>query len=190
MAARPPASTTNQPANTVSSSSSRSATASRISIAPTAPAGSITITQPPETSTSYFKLAPSNPITFAWNFTNVLVTPTHLTVSAACENGKTYPVGPTNGVIPGTATSVVWDIYSYQQNNPATPLAQAVYTLLVWDDRGTAAPRLPGFMVPNENVKFAIYTPADYQGIDDGESYPSRFSSALFFRLVCPSTAS
>ncbi|KAF8623936.1 hypothetical protein AX15_006102 [Amanita polypyramis BW_CC] len=155
-------------ANTNSSAGS----SSHINIPQSAPAGSITITQPPETATSYFKLAPSYLVTFAWNFTDVIVTPTHLTVSAAADNGNTYPVGPTNGIIPGTATSVVWDIYSYQQANPATPLAQATYTLMIWDDRGPNSPRVPGFMVPNDNLRFAIYTPQPYTGLGDGQFPP------------------
>ena len=75
-----------------------------------APAGGVTITQPPQTATSYFKIAPSQPIciTFGWNMTSVIATPTHLTVSAVCDNGNTYAVGPTDGIIPGTATQVVY----------------------------------------------------------------------------------
>ncbi|KIL64672.1 hypothetical protein M378DRAFT_570658 [Amanita muscaria Koide BX008] len=158
---------TTQPPNTNRPASSSSS--SRISIPVTAPAGSITITQPPQTATSYFKLAPSQPITIAWNFTDLIVTPTHLTVSAACDNGNTYPVGSgSNGVIPGTATSVEWDIYSYQQNNPGTPLAQATYTLMIWDDRGPNPQRAPGFLVPNNALRFAIYTPQSYTGLGDG----------------------
>ena len=87
------------------------------SIPASAPAGGLTITQPPQTATSFYKIAPSQPITFAWNFTYLLATPASLTLSAVGENGNTYPVGPTNGIIPGTATSVIWDPYSYNQNS-------------------------------------------------------------------------
>ena len=70
-------------------------------------------------------------MTIGWNFTDVLSMPTHLTVKAVCDNGNTYPVGPTDGVIDGTAKSVTWDLWSYQQANPSTPLAQATYTLYI-----------------------------------------------------------
>ena len=93
------------------------AQSSSSSIPATAPAGGLTITQPPQTATSFYKIAPSQPITFAWNFTYLLATPTSLTISAVGDNGNTYPVGPTNGIIPGTSTSVVWDPYSYNQNS-------------------------------------------------------------------------
>jgi hypothetical protein len=90
---------------------------STISIPNSAPAGGLTITQPPQTATSFYKIAPSQFITFAWNFTDLIVTPTSLTISAVGQNKNTYPVGPTNGIIPGSATSVVWDPWSYNQNS-------------------------------------------------------------------------
>ena len=99
----------------------------------------------------------------------VLATPTHLTVSAICDNGNTYPVGPTDGIIPGTATSVVWDVYSYQQNHPNTPLAQATYALNIWDDRGPNAGRAPGYLQANTGLKFALYTPQPYTALSSGE---------------------
>lgn len=141
---------------------------STISIPQTAAAGGLTITQPPQTAISFFKIAPDNFITFAWNFTSVLVTPTHLTVSAVCENGNTYPVGPTNGIIPGTATSVVWNPYSWDQANPSTPLAQASYTLNIWDDRGPNPPRQGGYLQPNSALIFALYTPQPYTPLNSG----------------------
>ncbi|EKM56915.1 uncharacterized protein PHACADRAFT_254304 [Phanerochaete carnosa HHB-10118-sp] len=145
-----------------SGSGSLQASTSTISIPQTAPAGGLTITQPPQTQTSYFKIAPSDTITFAWNFTYLLSTPTHLTVSAVCDNGNTYPVGPTDGVIPGSATSVTWDVWSYQQAHPNTPLAQATYTLHIWDDRGPGAPREPGLFTENDALQFAMYSPQAY----------------------------
>ena len=150
-------------------SSTASSNTSTISIPQTAAAGGLTITQPPQTATSFFKIAQNQLVTFGWNMTSVLVTPTHLTVSAVCDNGNTYPVGPTDGIIPGTATSVVWDVYSWQQNHPNTPLAQASYTLHIWDDRGPNPPRAGGYMQPNSALQFALYTPQPYTPISSGE---------------------
>jgi hypothetical protein len=156
------------------------ATTSRASVTivpQSAPAGGVLITQPPQTATSFYKIAQNQPVTFGWNMTYVIVTPTHLTVSAVCDNGNTYPVGPTDGIIPGTASSVVWDIYSYQQNNPNKPLAQATYTLHIWDDRGPGAARRPGYLAENDQLKFALYTPQAYTPIASG-------MSPLAFRLL------
>lgn len=87
---------------------STATSAPTVSVPETAAAGGLLFTQPPQTAAaSYYKIAPSNPVTFGWNFTSVIVYPTSLTVSAYCQsNGNSYPVGPTNGVIPGHATDV------------------------------------------------------------------------------------
>ena len=102
-------------------------------------------------------------------------------------------MGPTDGVIPGTATEVVWDIYSYQVNNPNKPLAQATYTLNVWDDRGPGSARRAGYLQPNSALQFALYTPQSYTAISDGAlffslekrlfAYGFLFSFSLFFVL-------
>ena len=148
--------------------STANSTSSQVNIPQSAPAGLITITQPPQSSIAFFKIAPSQLITFGWNFSYILSTPTSLTVSAICENGNTFPVGPTNGVIPGTANSVVWDAYAWQQNNPNSPLAQATYTLEIFDNRGPGAARSPGLLTPNNALQFALYTPQPYTPIASG----------------------
>lgn len=150
------------PSASSNASTSTNSSSSVLLIPQTAPAGGLTITQPPQTVTSFFKIAPSQLITFGWNMTSVRATPTHLTVSAICDNGNTYPVGPTNGIIPGTATQVVWDVYAYQQANPNNPLAQATYTLSIWDDRGPTASIRPGYLQQNSALQFALYTPEAY----------------------------
>jgi len=145
-----------------SGSSGSAAQTSAVSIPQTAPAGGLTITQPPQTATSFYKIAPGNTITFGWNFTSLLLTPSHLTVSAICDNGNTYPVGPTDGVLPGNARSVEWDLWSYQQANPATPLAINTYQLHIWDDQGPGAPIAPGRFHENDALRFALYSPQPY----------------------------
>ncbi|KAI0037216.1 hypothetical protein K488DRAFT_39467 [Vararia minispora EC-137] len=152
-----------------SAASSGSVSASSSNTIPqSAPAGSLTITSPPQTSVAFFKVASNQPITFAWSFTDLLSIPASLTVSAVCANGVTYPVGPTNGVIPGNSTSVVWDAYAFQQANPQSPLPQSTYTLNIFDERGPGAARSPGLLSPNANLRFALYTPQPYTPIASG----------------------
>ncbi|KAF7289822.1 hypothetical protein MIND_01356500 [Mycena indigotica] len=137
----------------------------------TLPPGGATITQPPQTATSYFKIAPNQLITFGWNLTSVVRTPTSLTISAVGANGNTYAVGPDEqGRVPGTATQVVWDVYSYQQAHPGTQLAQAQYTLHIFDERGPTATAQAGLMSPNTALTFALYTPQGYTPLADGWS--------------------
>ncbi|TFK17057.1 hypothetical protein FA15DRAFT_676338 [Coprinopsis marcescibilis] len=133
-----------------------------------APAGTLEFTQPPATATSYYKVAQGNLITFGWNFTYVLAEPTSLTVSAACGR-VTFPVGPDpEGLLPGAATQVVWDVHSYQMAHPETPLPQAECQLMICDERGFDSARRPGFLAPNSNLKFALYTPQPYVALADG----------------------
>ncbi|KAJ7755313.1 hypothetical protein DFH07DRAFT_821810 [Mycena maculata] len=157
-------SVSNTNANTVTATASNAP-----SIAETDPAGGVTITQPPQTATSFYKIAQDNTITIGWNMTDVIATPTSLTLSAVCANGNTYAVGPdSQGRVPGTATNVEWDLYSYQQVHSATPLPQATCTLHMWDDRGPSATERAGYMSPNTALAFALYTPQAYTPLASG----------------------
>ncbi|KIY66137.1 hypothetical protein CYLTODRAFT_412060 [Cylindrobasidium torrendii FP15055 ss-10] len=156
------------PTTSATSQSRSQSGSSSISIPQTAAAGGVTITQPPQTATSYFKIAQNNLVTFGWNMTSVLVEPTSLTVSAQCDNGNTYPVGPTDGIIEGDATQVVWDVYSWQQSHSNNPLPQGTCTLMICDERGYGASRLGGYMNPNSQLTFAFYTPQAYTPISSG----------------------
>lgn len=138
-----------------------------------APAGGIAMTMPPLQSTSFYKISPSDYITFGWNFTNLSVQPTSLTVAAVGANGNTYPVGPTNGVIPGNAQSVVWYPYGYQTANPNLPLAQASYTLHIWGGGGPSAGPTPGYLAPYSGLVFAMYTPQAYTPLTGGKPTPT-----------------
>ncbi|KZT66567.1 hypothetical protein DAEQUDRAFT_796522 [Daedalea quercina L-15889] len=174
----------------MSSASSSAASSSSVSIPATAAAGGLTITKPPQTATSYYKIAPSNNITFAWNFTSLLVTPTSLTVSAVCENGNTYPVGPTDGIIPGTATQVVWDLWSWNEANPATPLAVETYTLEIWGDLGRDAVATGGQLSSNMDLQFALYSPASYTPLSSWTCAGCNVNGALSDYVAHPAFAS
>jgi len=121
------------------------------------------MTQPPQTAAaSFYKIAPSNTITFGWNFTSLWVQPTSLTVLAIDSDlGYTYPVGGAqgNGIIPGSATEVAWCPYDYEQTPGVQPLAVATYTLHINDERGPQAIGTPGMFQAYSGLKFALYKP-------------------------------
>ncbi|KZV88729.1 hypothetical protein EXIGLDRAFT_580234, partial [Exidia glandulosa HHB12029] len=130
------------------------------SIPQTAAAGGVSFTQPPQTaSASFYKIAPSAPITFGYTMTSLYVTPTALTFRAFCSlNGNTYDIT----TVAPTATSVTWDPYAYEQSPGAIPLAIATYQLQVMDERGPLAAASPGLFSPNQQVRFALYKPQPY----------------------------
>ncbi|CAE6477585.1 unnamed protein product [Rhizoctonia solani] len=166
-------------------------TTSTNTIPQTAPPGTLSFTIPSQTATpSYYKIMASNPITFGWNFTSLLSTPASLTLHAYCTlNGNTYRVGPTNGagtvagVIPGTATAVTWDAFAQQTEAGAVPLVQATYTLRIFDERGYTVGAEPGLLNPNQNLKFAMYTPAQYTPIESGWRCVSCSSATTNFEV-------
>jgi hypothetical protein len=161
MAARPPpaSASTNPPVSgPPGASSAAPASSSTLSIPQTAAAGGISFTEPKATATSFYKISPSETITFGWNITSLSVTPTHFTVSAYCaSNGNTYSVGPTNGIIDGTATQILWN-----PATEATPIPQGTFTLFVQDERGLDVAPSPGYFSPNKQLIFALYSPQPY----------------------------
>jgi len=73
-------------------------------------------------------------------------------------------------VIPGSATSIVWDAYTWQTNHPNSPLTQATYILENFDERGPDLSTSPGLLQPNNALRFALYTPQPYTPIGSGQS--------------------
>jgi len=131
-----------------------------VSIPQTAAAGGLLWTQPPSTaSPSFYKIAPNQQITFGWNLTSLFVTPTSLTLSAFCpDNANTYPIT----TIPATVSQITWDPYAQQQSAGALQFAQATYTVWVMDERGMGVGQKPGLFSPNNQLKFALYSPPPY----------------------------
>ncbi|KAF5325016.1 hypothetical protein D9619_009570 [Psilocybe cf. subviscida] len=181
----------------VSASSDSLSSRSYLPIPLTAPPGSVVITQPvssPGADPALYKIARGSPVTFGWKFSDVIATPTHLTI-AAIAGGRTYAVGGTRalpdnlifgsaagepGVVDGTATQIVWDLDAYQNANPNAPLLQTMYTLSIWDDRGPQPTFRPGYLLPNAQLKFSLYTPQAYQSLDDGTLFSLSGFSPLF----------
>lgn len=168
----PPTVTPGLSTSATASGTQASASATSINIPSSAPAGSITITQPVQTADpSYYKIAKGVDVTFGWNFTYVLDYPKTLTVQAYCsDNLNTYDIA-TN--LPGTATSVVWSPYNYsmsvENSNPNLPqLIAASYRLMIYDERGLGVGASPGLMQPNTKVQFALYNPQAYTPLASG----------------------
>ncbi|KAG8761585.1 hypothetical protein FRC14_002772 [Serendipita sp. 396] len=150
----------------------------------TGAAGLLSFTQPPQTAAlSYYKIAPSNSITFGWNFTSMAVWPEHLTVKAFCSaNGNTYMVGA--GTIDGQATQVIWDPWAYEQQPGVTSLAAAEYTIRIHDERGEGAGILGGHLTPYTGTRFSLYRPEKATPIESWscQGCSSAFETATVFR--------
>ncbi|PLW19207.1 hypothetical protein PCANC_10635 [Puccinia coronata f. sp. avenae] len=155
------ATTTSTTAQGSQTGTSRAATTSSTYSAPIdSPVGGLVFTQPPATAAaSYYKIAQDQPLTFGWNYTNILSFGNSITIVAYCSLNK---VSYTISTLPAQATAITWDPYALQQQ-PGFPLfAEATYTLQIFDERGMGAGPTPGLMAPSSQMKFAMYKPQPY----------------------------
>ncbi|TIA72721.1 hypothetical protein E3P77_00219 [Wallemia ichthyophaga] len=129
-----------------------------------APVGGLTFTEPPQTKTSYYKVAPDNAITFGWNLTSLYSTPDSLTFDAVhTDSDNTY----TMGSVGGGESTFEWDPYKYHTENNSPPLVYETYQLRVYDKNGPSAAPAPGTFMPNTNIRFALYKPQSYTPLDE-----------------------
>ncbi|PWN95534.1 hypothetical protein FA09DRAFT_332174 [Tilletiopsis washingtonensis] len=147
-----------------------SAASSSISIPQGAAAGGLTVTDPAQTAdASYYKIAQGVAVTFGWNLTSLVITPTSLTV-AAVNSAQSNTV--TLGVVPGSATAITWSPWEINEaaaRSGGVALAQATYRLQIYDERGLGgATNQAGIFNPNEKVQFALYIPQPYTSLADG----------------------
>ncbi|OAV96533.1 hypothetical protein PTTG_00981 [Puccinia triticina 1-1 BBBD Race 1] len=136
------------------------ATSSAFSAPIDSPAGGLVFTQPPATAAAlYYKIAQNQPLTFGWNYTNILSFGNSITIVAYCSLNK---ISYTISTLPAQATAITWDPYALQQQ-PGYPLfAEATYTLQIFDERGMGAGPTPGLFSPSSQMKFAMYKPQPY----------------------------
>ncbi|KAI5815201.1 hypothetical protein BZA77DRAFT_355597 [Pyronema omphalodes] len=97
-------------------------------------------------------------VTFEWNYTSLIVTPTALNVVAVAGNND-YTIAAN---ISAQQTKVIWDVAAYNAKaTMRTPTEK--YTLKIWDASkpSNAAPS-PGYLAPYSGTAFGIYQPKPY----------------------------
>ncbi|KAI8336396.1 hypothetical protein EDC96DRAFT_469462 [Choanephora cucurbitarum] len=127
---------------------------------------------PNQTFPPLFKIGVSN-ITFEWTVDpNVLkVQPENLTVALANPQKQTL----TAAIVPGTATSAVWDLAHLP---PGSPLMVGYYTVWVHDQRGPKAYPSPGWLMPDSRLIVAMYSTESYVGRTDSMFCPTCYLGA------------
>lgn len=107
--------------------------------------------------TTYYKVGQH--VSLAWNYTNVIASPTAVDVIVSCTaNSATYTLA-SNLTINSTG-SVVWD--TAPDASGTNPLLTETYTLVIFDAAGaaTAAPEA-GKLAPYQ-FRFGMYVPQQY----------------------------
>lgn len=107
---------------------------------------------------SYYKIG--DQITFGWNYTSLVVTPTAIDIIVSCSaNSATYTLS-NNATVQPTG-QVVWD--TKRDANGENPLLTDTYTLVIHDAAKdvTAAPSA-GYLGSYSQFTFGMYVRQDY----------------------------
>lgn len=117
-------------------------------------------------SSSYYKVG--DWVTFAWNYTSILVTPTAVDIVASCSaNAETYTLA-LNQTFDVDGQTILWDTGAYQ-STATMPLLTETYTLIIHDAArdATATAGYGGFAAYSAHT-FGMYTPQAYTPLSDG----------------------
>ncbi|KAK4064266.1 uncharacterized protein Triagg1_9062 [Trichoderma aggressivum f. europaeum] len=100
-------------------------------------------------------------VTWGWNYTNILGTPTAIDVLISCSTvSETWTL--TSNMTFKTSASYVWDS-SVQATDVVQPLPVAMYTLIIKDsDAAISTIPDPGYLGTFSSFTFGLYTPQPY----------------------------
>lgn len=131
--------------------------------------------------TTYYRI--SQYVTFKWNYTSLLITPSAVNVVASCSlNDETYTISSNMTVQPTGA--VTWDTNGYEAT-ATVPLLTATYTLIVYDvDKSIDDIPSAGELSSLFGYRFGMYKSQPYTPLN---GIPSPFFSFFFFfsRVSC-----
>ncbi|KAL7928108.1 hypothetical protein V8C35DRAFT_318897 [Trichoderma chlorosporum] len=105
-------------------------------------------------------------VTWGWNYTNILGTPTAIDVLISCSTAsETWTL--TSNMTFKTSAAYVWDS-SVQATDVAQPLPVAMYTLIIKDSEA-AVSSIPdaGYLGTFTGFTFGLYTPQPYTPFPD-----------------------
>lgn len=126
------------------------------------PAGGIQMVTPSAIAgPQYYKVG--DWVTFAWNYTSLSMTPSHVDILATCtQNQATYTIAVNQSV--KETGQVLWNTSEYATPAEGKPvLLVATYTLLIYDSESSvSATAKPGYLAPYNQFTFGMYTPQPY----------------------------
>lgn len=101
-------------------------------------------------------------VTFGWNYTSLLATPSYINVMATCTvNSQLYPIAMNQTV--GSTGAVTWDTGAYQATAAANPLLTDTYTLIIYDaESSISAAAEAGYLATFDDYTFGMYVSQPY----------------------------
>jgi len=103
-------------------------------------------------------------ITFAWNYTSLVVTPSAVDIVASCSaNNQAYTIATNQSV--GATGAVTWD--TRPSATVTAPFLTEKYTLMIYDAaKGVSATAQAGYLGTFNQLVFGMYTPQPYVPLD------------------------
>lgn len=128
-------------------------------IDPRLPAGGVSMVTPaPISGAQFYKIG--DWVTFAWNYTSLSVSPSHVDILATCSaNQATYTLAVNQSI---QASTILWDTGAYQAS-ATVPLLTETYTLMIYDaESSVSATAKAGYLAVFNQFTFGMYTPQPY----------------------------
>lgn len=150
------------------STSNQPTTTYQTSYDPRLPAGGVSMLTPAVISgAQYYKIGDF--ITFGWNYTSLLATPTAIDIVASCSANKHIYTLAVNQTVSNATQAVTWDTGSYETGNPTVPLLTETYTLIIYDAASSiSAAAQAGYLAPFNQFTFGMYFPQPYSDVGNG----------------------
>jgi hypothetical protein len=107
-------------------------------------------------------------VTFVWNYTNVLATPTAVNVMATCTANQQLYTLAANQTVGNSTGAVTWDTGAYQATAVQDPLLTETYTLIIYDAASSiSATAQPGYLAVYNQYTFGMYSPQPYTPLNE-----------------------
>ncbi|TEA13210.1 hypothetical protein C8034_v005030 [Colletotrichum sidae] len=105
-------------------------------------------------------------VTWKWNYTDLQASPTAIDVLVSCSSlSQTWTL--TQNMTFAQPASYTWDT-SVQATDPAAPLRNAQYTLVIYDAASSvSATAVPGYLGVSNPLQFGMYSGLPYQNLSD-----------------------
>lgn len=128
---------------------------------PESPPGSVVMQTPGIFAASAALYKIGDFVTWGWNYTNLLGTPTAIDVLISCSTAtETWTL--TSNMTFKTSAAYTWDS-SVQESSVEEPLPVAMYTLIIKDsDASISGVPDPGYLGTFSGFTFGLYTPQPY----------------------------
>ncbi|KAI8885776.1 hypothetical protein K501DRAFT_179016, partial [Backusella circina FSU 941] len=89
-------------------------------------------------------------VRFEWGYNNLKIRPKKITIEAMGPNKAIYSVAE----LEGTKTTAIWHL---RETPSYSPLVEGHYTILFHDQRGRDTLPKPGWLLPDDKMKIALY---------------------------------